>query len=167
MLNLCWLITKIFLSVLVVFGKYFVFTKISKIVLHCSSDLVVGRTSRMPQSRAHHRDFSRLTSDSLAGKCFSCKKDLEYFSNKLEFYAFRSSSWRLVRRWKVQLRGVHRDFRGSVCDSLASGTSIREKHLENFFKSFLPSVLATSLGDWNATCFSHENRMFCTKWVSF
>ena len=41
---------------LVVFGKYFVFTKlvkISKIVLPCSGDSVAGRTSRMPQSRVH------------------------------------------------------------------------------------------------------------------
>ena len=49
MLNLCRSITKIFLSVLVVFGKYFVFAKIvknSKIVLPCSGDSVAGRTNR-------------------------------------------------------------------------------------------------------------------------
>ena len=47
---------KIFLSVLVVFGKYFVFTKIVKNfenLLPCSGDSVAGRTSRMPQSRVH------------------------------------------------------------------------------------------------------------------
>ena len=35
--------------------------------------------------------------------------------------------------------------------SLASGTSSREKHLENFCKSFLSSVLATRPGDLHAT----------------
>ena len=44
--------------------------------------------------------------------------------------------WRLVREWKVQSRGVHRDFRSSARESLASETSSREKHLANFFKSF-------------------------------
>ena len=29
------------------------------------------------------------------------KKDLEFFFKNLEFYAFRSSSWGLVRGWKV------------------------------------------------------------------
>ena len=168
MLNLYWSITKRFLSVLVVFGKYFVSTKIvkkSKNVLPCSGDSVAGRTNRMPQSRVHNRDFLWLTGDSLAGKCFSCKKDLEYFSKNLEFHAFRGSGWRLVRRWKVQSRGVHRDFRGSVRDSLVSGTSSREKHLENFFKSFLSSGLAASLGDLHATWLSREKRMFCANWA--
>ena len=44
--------------------------------------------------------------------------------------------WRLVREWKVQSWGVHRDFRGSAHDSLVSETSSREKHLAKFFKSF-------------------------------
>ena len=44
--------------------------------------------------------------------------------------------WRLVREWKVQSRGVHRDFRGLARDSLASETSSRKKHLANFFKTF-------------------------------
>ena len=44
--------------------------------------------------------------------------------------------WRLVREWKVQLRGVHRDFHGSARDSLASEALNREKHLANFFKTF-------------------------------
>ena len=43
--------------------------------------------------------------------------------------------WRLVSKWKVQSWGVHRDFHGSACDSLASETSSREKHLANFSKS--------------------------------
>ena len=95
------------------------------------------------------------------------RKRLRIFFKKLEFHVFRNLGWRLVRGWKVQLWGVHRDFRGSVRDSLASGTSICEKHLENFFKSFLSSVLAACPSDLHATYVSRENRMFCTKWVSF
>ena len=49
--------------------------------------------------------------------------------------------WRLVREWKVQLRGLHRDFRGSARVSLAGRTSSREKHLEIFFKILSLSVL--------------------------
>ena len=48
--------TKRFLSVLGVFGKYFVFTKtekFQKIVLPCFGDLVAGHPSRMLQLRAH------------------------------------------------------------------------------------------------------------------
>ena len=44
----------------------------------------------------------------------------------------RVNFWRLVRKWKVQLRGVLRDFRGSAHDSLVGRPSSREKHLENF-----------------------------------
>ena len=110
-------------------------SKFSKIVLPYSGDSVAGRTSRMPQSRVHHRDFLRLTGDSLAGKCFNHEKDLEYFS-KIGFSCFCGSGWRLVRGWKVQLRGVHRDFCGSVRDSLASGTSSFNILLEIFFKVF-------------------------------
>ena len=168
MLNLYWSITKRFLSVLVVFGKYFVFAKIVKIFKNCfvlSGDSLTGRTNRMPQSRVHHRDFSWLTGDSFAGN--QSQKDLEYFSKNLEFYVFRGSGWRLFCKWKVQSREVQKDFRGSVRDSLACGTSSNEKHLEIFFKSFLSNFLAAGPGDLHATCFSCENHVFCTKWVSF
>ena len=47
--------------------------KLSKIVLPYSGDSVAGRTNLMPQSQIHNRDFSRLTGDSLVGKCFSHK----------------------------------------------------------------------------------------------
>ena len=149
------------------FWKVLCFYKNSKTTLPCSGDSVTSRTSHMPQSRVHHRDFSWLTGDSLAGKCFSRDKDLEYFSKIWNFMLFRGSGWWLVHGWKVQSRGVHRDFRGSVHDYLASGTSSREKHLENFFKSFLSSVLVAGPGDLHATWLSRENRVFCTKWVSF
>ena len=71
--------TKIFLSVLGVFGKYFVFTKIEKFQ----------------------------------------KSSIALF-------------WRLVHEWRVQSRGVHKDFCGSARDSLVGRPSSLEKHLENF-----------------------------------
>ena len=95
------------------------------------------------------------------------QKRLRIFFKNLVFHAFRGSGWRLVRGWKVQSRGVHRDFRSLVRDSLASGTSSREKHLENFFNSFLSSVLAARPGDFLATCHSRQNCVFCAKLVSF
>lgn len=47
--------SKRFLSILGVFGKYFVLQKLKfkkKIVLPCFGDSVAGKSSRMPQSRA-------------------------------------------------------------------------------------------------------------------
>ena len=88
-------------------------------------------------------------------------KRLRIFFKNLGFHAFRGSGWRLVHGWKVQLRGVHRDFHSSDRDSLASGTSSRKKHLENFSKVFLSSVLAAGLSDFLATWFCPENRVFC------
>ena len=69
--------------------------------------------------------------------------------------------WRLVHEWKVQSRGVHRDFRGSVRGSLASKTSSCEKHLAKFFIFLIWSVLVGKLGDSLATYLSRENRVFC------
>ena len=40
--------------------------------------------------------------------------------------------WWLIHEWRVQSRGVHRDFRSSAHDSLASRPSSCENHLENF-----------------------------------
>ena len=70
--------------------------------------------------------------------------------------------WRLVREWKVQSQEVHRNFRGSARDSLASETSSRKKHLENFSKLLTWSVLAGVSGDYLATYLSCEKRVFCT-----
>ena len=70
--------------------------------------------------------------------------------------------WRLVREWKVQSWGVHRDFRDSARDSLASETSSREKHLANFSKLLAWSVLAGVSSDYLATYLSREKRVFCT-----
>ena len=167
MLNLCWSIKKIFLSVLVVFGKYFVFTKIVKKnfkkiskKLYCP---VLATQSRVePVACPNCESIIKIFRDSLAVKCFSLEKDLEYFSKFLDFHAFCNSGWRLVCRWKVQSRGVHRDFRSSVRDSFASGTSSHEKHLKKIFENFLSSVLVAGPGDLHATWFSREKRVFCT-----
>ena len=73
---------------------------------------------------------------------------------------FAGYFWRLVREWKVQLRRLLRDFRGSARESLAGRPSSREKHLENFFKFLSLSVLAAWTGDFVATHFSREKCVF-------
>ena len=70
--------------------------------------------------------------------------------------------WRLVHEWKVQSRGIHRDFCDLARDSLASETSSREKHLENFSKLLSWSVLVGGSGDYLVTYLSREKRVFCT-----
>ena len=106
--------TKIFLSVLGVFGKYFVFTKFEKFQKQCCP--VLATQSRVIQ--------------------------VAYYSRELAGWF-----WRLVREWKVQSRGVHRDFCGSARDSLAGRPSSCKKHFENFSTIVTLSVLAACLGD--------------------
>ena len=126
--------TKRFLSVLGVFGKYFVLRnlKISKIQF-CP---VLAAQSRVCQVASLSRVFA-------------------------------GHFWRLVHEWKVQSRGLLRDFRGSARDSLAGRPSSREKHLEKFFKIFLLSALAAWAGDCVATWTSRGNRVFCRNRSSF
>ena len=95
--------TKRFLSVLGVFGKYFVLQKlkISKIIF-CP---VLATQSRVSQVARHRRELT-------------------------------GQFWRLVCEWKVQSRGVHRDFRDSTHGSLTSKTSSHEKH-RKFFQTFV------------------------------
>ena len=69
--------------------------------------------------------------------------------------------WRPVCKWKVQSRGIYRDFRGSARDSLTSETSSGEKHLEKFSKLLTWSVLVGVFGDYLATYLSREKRVFC------
>ena len=71
--------------------------------------------------------------------------------------------WRLVREWMVQLRGVHRDFRGSARNSLVGRPSSREKHLENFSQFCLWMFCRLAL----ATCLSREKRVFCVSKIVF
>ena len=75
--------------------------------------------------------------------------------------------WRLVREWKVHAWGVHRDFRGLTCNSLAGRPSSREKHLEIFFTILTLNVLVACPSDLLATHLSREKRVFGKKWVSF
>ena len=91
--------SKMFLSVLDVFGKYFVFTKIENFQKQCCP--VLATLSQVIQVECYSRELA----------CWF---------------------WRLVHEWKVQSWGVHRDFCGSVHNSLASRPSNCEKHLENF-----------------------------------
>ena len=120
--------TKRFLSVLGVFGKYFVFTKTEKFQKQCCPVLVTQ--SWVIQVACYSREFA----------CWF---------------------WRLVHKWKVQSRGVHRDFRGSARDSLTGRPSSHEKYLENFFTIFSLSVLAACPGDLLAICFNREKHVFC------
>ena len=75
--------------------------------------------------------------------------------------------WQLVREWKVQSWGVHKDFRGSACDSLTSETCSHEKHFANFSKLLAWSVLAGETGDFLVTYLSHENHVVCKKKLFF
>ena len=75
--------------------------------------------------------------------------------------------WQLVREWKVQSRGLHRDFRGSARDSLAGRPSSCEKHLEKFFKILSLNVLATCPSILLATHFSREKHVFGKNMGSF
>ena len=73
---------------------------------------------------------------------------------------FAGHFWRLVREWKVQSRGLLRDFHGSARDSLVGKPSSREKQLEKFFKFLSLSVLAAWTGDFVVTQSSREKRVF-------
>ena len=103
--------TKIFLSVLGVFGKYFVFTKTEKFQKQCCPILatqsrviqvayfsrelacLVWRLVREweVQSRGLHRDFHGSTRDSLAGRPSSREKHLEIFITFLSLSVLAAS----------------------------------------------------------------------------
>ena len=130
MLYPCWSNSKRFLSVLVVFGKSFIFAKMSKIsktMLPCFGNSVTGWSSCMSQLRA----LTEIFRSSLAGQCPYHEKYLEYFS-KFGFLMFlatqsgdlfvggrssrkrtqRSSrlTSRLSREWNIQLWKTLRKF---------------------------------------------------------
>ena len=135
MLNICWSITKRFLSVLVVFGKYFIFAKLTKISKKLFCPILATQSRVEPVACPSHESiteiFSWLTSDSLVGKCFSRENDLEYFS-KIGFSCFSrlrlatcsrvegpvtrgtqrfsQLSSRLSREWNFQSRKTLRNF---------------------------------------------------------
>ena len=150
---------------LVIFGKYFVFGKIVKIFKNnvalfwwLSCGLVQSHTL----VTSPYRDFLRLTGGSMS----QLRKILDIFQI-LGFYVSHDSVWGLVRGWKVQSQGVHRDFRGSPCDSLMGRLCSHKKHLEKIFKFLVFRFLAACFGDFHATCLSRENRVFCILRVIF
>ena len=125
--------TKRFLSVLDVFGKYFVLQKLKNFKKQCC--LILATQSLVIQVACYSRELT----------CWF---------------------WRLVCEWKVQSRGVHRDFRSSARDSLVGRPSSHEKHLEIFFTILSLSVLVACPSDLLATHPNREKR--CGKnWVSF
>ena len=82
-------------------------------------------------------------------------------------HVFAGHFWLLVHEWKVQSRGLLRDFHGSARDFLMGRPFSREKHLENVFIILTLSVLAACPGDLLATHPSRKKRVFGKKWVSF
>ena len=100
------------MSVLVVFGKYFVFTKIvknSKTMLPCSGDSVASRTSRMPQSRVH----------------------TEIFRDSLATHWWVNAS--IVKKtWNIFQNLVFHAFAAQVGDMFAGGRSSCERYTEIF-----------------------------------
>ena len=110
--------TKRFLSVLVVFGKYFVLQKLKiskKTVLSYFGDSIASKSSHMPQSQDH---------ESVLATC--SRVDL-----KISVYPSRE-------------------------------TSSHEKHLENFSKLLVWSVLVGVSSNYLVTYLSLEKRVFCT-----
>ena len=95
------------LSVFNCFWKVFCFCKMSKIsktLLPCFGDSVVGWSNRMSQSHvpvaSPHRDFSWLTGWLMPRS----QKILRMFFKIWFFNVSRNSVWQLVRGWKVQLQ---------------------------------------------------------------
>ena len=94
-------------------------------------------------------------------------KNTQNIFQNLGLYVFRGLERRLVRGWRFQSQGVHRDFHGLPRDSLTGRTSSREKHLDKFFKICVLSVWVTDLGDLLATWHNRENRVFCENMAVF
>ena len=136
---------------LVVFGKYFVFTKvfkISKIVLPCFGDLVVGWSSHMPQSRE------------LIGRSMSqSRKILRIFFKIWVFNGSHSSDWRLVRGWRFQSWGYLEIF-ATYFATFSRVELPVAKNTYRIFQNFFLSVLATGPGDLHVTWFNRESCVF-------
>ena len=73
------------------------------------------------------------------------RKILRIFFKNLDFHVFCDSCWRLICGWKVQSRGVYRDFRGSTHDFLAGRPSSREKNLEKISRILFSKCFAATL----------------------
>ena len=121
------------MSVLIVFGKYFCFEKFQNFQKLCNPVLatyLTSQASREPLVASLHRRFSRLSGRL---KSQSRKRPRKFFKN-LGFLISCDLVWQFVREWKLQLRGLLRNFHGSLLDFLTGGPSSDEKHLYNFFK---------------------------------
>ena len=118
---------KIFLSVLIVFGKYFCFEKFQKLCNSVLTTLFCGSS----QSRA----YIEALGNSLVGQAPSREKDLEIFW-KSRFLGFSWLSLATGSRAEALARGLLRMFGDSRRDLLASGPSSREKHLDKIFEIF-------------------------------
>ena len=143
MLHLCWSNTKRFLSVLVVFGKSFVFAKMLKKFQKICFALFWRLSHGLIQSHAPvaspHRNFSRLTGESMS------------WLQNLSFYHFSRLSLATCLRVEVPVVRVLRDFHDLPCNSLVGRTSSREKYLEKIFQIFSLKYLAAYPGDSLAT----------------
>ena len=106
-----------------------------------------------------YRNFSRLTGGSMS----QSQKILRIFFKIWVFNVSHDSDWRLVCGWKLQSRGLHKNFRGFLRDFPASGTFSCEKHWDKFFKNFISGVSWLVL----VNCFNRENRVFCILRVIF
>ena len=140
MLNLCWSNIKRFLSVLVVFGKYFVFTKTIKIFK--TSVALFWRLSRgLAQSRAHTEIFR----DSLAGKCPSHEKYLEYFSKIWIFMFFATHVGNLFAGGRSSCKGYIEIFTVQHATSLRVDLPVAKNTQKNFQESCFQSVSRLTL----------------------
>ena len=139
MLNYMLIKHKKIFSVLIAFGKSFVFAKISKIsktVLPYSGDLVAGQSSHIPPIASLHIRFSRLTSGSMS----QSRKRLRNFSKILGFLQFSRLGLVTCLRVEAPVTRLYRNFHGSLRDLLTGEPSSREKHLDKFFKNFVSKV---------------------------
>ena len=106
-----------FLSVLVVFGKYFVFAKMSKISKTSVAlfwRLSCGLIKSHAPVASPHKIFLRLTGESMS----QSRKILRIFFKIWIFNVSRSSVWRLVHRWRFQSRRYSEIFAAYVATSL-------------------------------------------------
>ena len=127
---------------LVVFEKYFVFTKIvkiSKTMLLYSGDSITGWSSRMSQSRNILRIFFKIW----------------------DFNISRCSDWRLVRKCRFQSWGYLEIF-AAYFTTLSWIELPVAKNTKQIFQNFFLSVLVIGPDDLHITRFNRENCVFYT-----
>ena len=150
MLNFCWSNTKRFLSVLVVFGKYFAFAKIVKnfknsVVLFWR--LGCGSVQLHAPNREHYLENIR---DSLAGQSPGREKYLENFS-KFGFLGFSQLRLATCSRMEAPVASVTQKF-SRLPSRLPRGWNIQlRKTLGKIFQKFHLRCLAACSSDLSAT----------------